>query len=117
VRITIMKIEETLHGPVAVLSLKGNMLTEPESVMLRKRIYELTERDIKRVVVDIGNVEYISSVGLGALIASMITLRNKGGDLHIARTTEKTGPIFMLTQTVKVLKIYENSERAISAFR
>ncbi len=112
-----MKVEEKKHGDVVVLMVKGNLTSEPETIQFRDAIYSLIEKNERKVVVDIGKIEHISSIGLGAIIAALMSLKNKEGELRIANPTEKTGPLFMVTKLVKVLKLYESVDRAVSSFK
>lgn len=112
-----MKIAEKHHGDVVVLSVKGNLTTEPETKRFRSAINDLVEKNIRKVVVDIGLVEHIGSIGLGAIMAAMISLQKKEGELCVANPTEKTGPLFRITKLVRVLKLYETTERAVSSMR
>jgi anti-sigma B factor antagonist len=62
-------------------------------------------------------VRWISSTGLGTLIAVLTSIKNKGGDLRLANITEKVESIFVITQLVKVFKTYETTDRAIASFK
>jgi len=112
-----MKISERAYVDVVVLSVKGNLTSEPDAKQLRGAVSDLLGQRVRKVVVDIGKVEQISSTGLGAIIAAMISLRNKGGELCVANATRKTGPLFVTTKLVKVLKLYESVNRAVASFR
>ncbi|MBI3580371.1 MAG: STAS domain-containing protein [Ignavibacteriales bacterium] len=112
-----MTIKEKMHGDVAVIALKGNLMGEPETINLRDKIYSLLEDDVKKVVLDLGKVRWVNSTGLGALIASMTSVKNKGGELRLASITDKVESLFVITQLTKVFKTYETVERAIAGFK
>ena len=109
-------IEEKSHGDVVVLSLKGNFLGEPETSKLREKVYALLEENRKYVVIDLGGVKVINSMGLGALVASVVSLRTKGGDLCLARLSDKVEAVIAIMHLVKVFRIYETVERAVKSF-
>jgi anti-sigma B factor antagonist len=109
-------IKEKMHGKVAVLTLKGDLMGEPETATLREKVKSLIADGSTNVVVDLGGVRYISSTGLGTLIAALTSLKNKGGDLRLASVTEKVESLFVITQLVKVFKEYETVERAVASF-
>jgi len=75
-----MTIKEKMHGVVAVLSLKGNLMGEPDTENLRDKIYSLLQEGFTKIVVDMKGVRWISSTGLGTLIAALTSVRNKSGD-------------------------------------
>lgn len=112
-----MTIKEVMHGDVAVLSLKGNLMGEPDTTEVREKIYSLLQDDIRKVVLDLGKVKWLNSSGLGTLISAMTSVRNKGGELCIANVTEKVESLFMITQLIKVFKTYETIDRAIASFK
>lgn len=112
-----MNIKEKMHGDVAVVALKGNLMGEPDTTDVREKIYSLLQDDVKKVVLDLGKVKWINSSGLGALIAAMTSVKNKGGDLRLANVTEKVESVFMITQLIKVFKTYETVDRAVASFQ
>jgi anti-sigma B factor antagonist len=114
---TFMTIKEKMHGAVAVLSLKGNLMGEPDTENLRDKIYSLLQEGFTKIVVDMKGVRWISSTGLGTLIAALTSVRNKSGDLRLANITEKVESLFAITQLVKVFKTYETVDRAIASYK
>lgn len=112
-----MNIKESIHGDVAVVALKGNLMGEPDTTDVRQKVYSLLEDDVKKIVLDLGKVKWINSSGLGALIAAMTSVKNKGGELRLANVTEKVESVFMITQLIKVFKTYETVDRAVASFK
>jgi anti-sigma B factor antagonist len=112
-----MTISEKIHGTVSVLSLKGNLMGEPDTGKLRDRIYALLEEGFTKIVLDLKGVRYVSSTGLGTFIAALTSVRNKNGDLRLANITEKVESLFVITQLVKVFKTYDTLERAVASFK
>ena len=111
-----MMITENKHGHVTVISLKGNLLGEPETTALRKTVYRLTERDEKRVVLDLGGLKAVNSTGLGLLVSSLTSLRKRSGDLSLARLSDKVHALMMITHLIRVFKVYDTVERAVASF-
>lgn len=112
-----MTIKEKMVGNVAVLTLRGNLRGEPETQELRDKVNSLLQEGFTKIVIDMKGVRWISSTGLGTLIAILTTLRNNEGDLRLANVTEKVESLFVITQLVKVFKTYETVERAVASFR
>ncbi len=112
-----MQLKEKVEGDVAVLTLKGDLLGEPDTSHLRDKIHSLVNDQMKKIVVDLGSVNYMNSSGLGALISSLTTMRNAGGDLRLARVGGKVQNLFVMTQLVKVFDTYESVERALVSFQ
>ncbi len=112
-----MNITQKRVRNVVVLSLTGNLIGEPFTSDLRKAIYDVLESGSRRVVLDLAGLKVINSMGLGVLIAALTSLRNRGGDLRLAGLNQKVEGVFLITQLVKVVKIYDTVERAVSRFR
>jgi anti-sigma B factor antagonist len=112
-----MTIKEKMYGDVAVLSLKGNLMGDPDTTEVRDKIYSLLQDDVKKIVLDMSKVKWINSSGLGTLIAAMTSVKNKGGELKLAGVTDKVESLFMITQLIKVFKTYENVDRALASFK
>lgn len=112
-----MTIKEKMYGDVAVLSLKGNLMGDPDTTDVRDKIYSLLQDDVKKIVLDMSKVKWINSSGLGTLIAAMTSVKNKGGDMKLAGVTEKVESLFMITQLIKVFKTYENVDRSLASFK
>ena len=111
-----MQIKEKIENNVAVLSLKGDFLGEPETTQVRQKIHSLVSDNVKKVIIDMGGINYVNSSGLGTLISTLTTMRNAGGDLRLARVGEKVQNLFIITQLVKVFDTYESVERALLSY-
>ena len=109
-----MKIKEKIENHVAILTLSGKMMGGPETQEVHEHIKGLISDGIKKVVIDLGDVKWMNSSGMGVLMASMTTLKNADGKLALARVTEKVQSLLMITQLIKVFSSYETVERAIS---
>ncbi len=111
-----MTIREKTHGNVTAISLGGSLLGEPDATNLRQAVYGLLDEGKREFVVDLGDLKYINSMGLGTLIASLTSIRNRGGDMCLARVRDKVEGILMITKLVKVFRVYETVERAVESF-
>ena len=112
-----MQIKEKMENDVAVITLKGDLLGEPDTTTIREKIHSLVSDGVKNVVIDLGGVNYMNSSGLGTLISTLTTMRNAGGDLRLARVEGKVQNLFMMTQLVKVFDTYETVDRALVSFK
>lgn len=109
-----MKIHSRLIGDgVAVLKLDGklNMVSAPH---LREEIHSAVSAGNSRIAIDLTDVDFIDSSGLGALINGLKSTRQAGGDLRIASPAEQVRLVLELTNINRVLKAYDNAETAFS---
>lgn len=112
-----MQIKEKIENNVAILAFKGDLLGEPDTSNVRNKIHSLVSDNMKRIVIDLGGVNYMNSSGIGTLIACLTTVRNGGGELRLANVGGKVQNLFVITQLVKVFDTYETVERALANFK
>jgi|SRR5208283_4458050 len=112
-----MQIKEKMENDIAVITLKGDLLGEPDTTTFREKIHSLVNDEVKRIVIDLGGVNYMNSSGLGTLISALTTMRGAGGDLRLARVEGKVQNLFVMTQLVKVFDTYETLDRALASFK
>jgi anti-sigma B factor antagonist len=94
---------------VAVLQLVGK-LNMVSAGPLRKQIADLVEQGHSRVAIDLGEMEFLDSSGLGALISGLKSTRQAGGDLRIAAPNEQARLVLSLTGMERVLPPYPDVE-------
>ncbi|MCB2206450.1 STAS domain-containing protein [bacterium] len=111
-----MQIKEQIEGDVVVLSMRGNLMGEPETSEFRDKIKDLVRDGFLKIVLDVSKIKWLNSSGLGALISALASVNNSGGDMRIANVTEKIKSLFMITQLIKVFKTFESTERAVASF-
>jgi len=98
---------------VAIIRPDGrlNMVAAPE---LREAVDRAVRGGRTRVVVDLAGVEFMDSSGLGALIASLKTTRQAGGDLRIAAPNEQVALVLQLSNVDRILRPYADADEAFS---
>lgn len=111
-----MQINEQRQGDVAILSLKGKLMGGPETQAVHEKVKELAENKVLKVVIDLGSVKWMNSSGLGAIMGSMTTLKNAGGELKLANVTEKVKSLFIITKLITIFETYESVDEAVSNF-
>ncbi|MGD9488287.1 MAG: STAS domain-containing protein [Calditrichaceae bacterium] len=111
-----MKIKEKIENHVAVLTLSGKMMGGPETTAVHEHVRGLLADGVKNVVIDLGEVKWMNSSGMGVLMACTTTLSNADGKLVLARVTEKVKSLLIITQLIKIFETFETVERAVSSF-
>jgi anti-sigma B factor antagonist len=112
-----MQIKETIQDGIAILKLRGKLMGGPETQELHDHVRGLVADEVKKVVVDLSNVKWVNSSGLGILMASYTTMKNNGGELKLAGVTEKVENLLVITQLMNFFETYETIERAIASFK
>jgi len=112
-----MELTSTQHGTVTVIRLKGNLMGGPDASLLNARLHELVESGRKHIVIDLSDVQFMNSSGLGLLIGGVSALKNAGGALKIAHASEKILSLITITKLGSVLQTYPTTEAALESFR
>ncbi|MCK4350514.1 MAG: STAS domain-containing protein, partial [Candidatus Krumholzibacteria bacterium] len=84
---------------------------------LHEKLHELIDNGTLSVVVDLQGVAWMNSSGLGILIGGLSALRKSGGDLRLARVTEKIEEVLKITKLDRVFDIYSNTEDAVASYK
>jgi anti-sigma B factor antagonist len=109
-------ITEQRVGDVAVLSLKGWLIADEQDVQFRNHIDVLVRDGITKIVVDLHDVTLLDSGGVGVLIAKLLTLRNRGGDLRLTRLTERTRRVLAVTHLLTIFAPFDSPDDAVRSF-
>ena len=112
-----MKLKIKEANTVTVIELKGNVMGGPDATALNDELHKLIEAKKTKIVIDLHEVKFMNSSGLGMLIGSLTTMRNAGGDLKIARASEKIESLLIVTKLVTVFDHQESVEKAVAAFK
>jgi anti-sigma B factor antagonist len=111
-----LRIDAKDSGGVTVLTLAGRVTLGDESNQLRSKIKELLAQGKKRMVLDLGEVSYIDSAGLGTLVAAYTSARNDGGEIRLANVTKKFGELLNITKLVTIFNVHESVADALKSF-
>jgi len=104
----------TIDG-VKVVECAGRIVFGDEASQLREAIKkELAENN--RIVLNLGNVSYIDSGGIGTLVSLFTSARNAGGDIKLANLTKRVGDLLQITKLITVFESYDDEQKAVNAF-
>ena len=102
---------------VTVLDLSGRITLGEGSVQLRESVRDLISKGSKSVLLNMGEVNYIDSSGLGELVSAYTTARNQGAAVKLLSLTHKVKDVLQLTKLYTVFDIYDDEASAIASFK
>ncbi len=111
-----MKIEERAVEGVTVLDLQGKMLIGEGDELLRERINNLVESGTNRIVLNLADVPYVDSAGLGEIVRCYTTVSRKEGKLKLLNLTKRIHDLLSITKLLSVFETYDNEEDAVKSF-
>ena len=104
-------------GSVTVVDLGGRITLGDGSALLRRTIRELLEDRRVNIVLNLADVDYIDSSGIGELVSAFTGVRNRGGSLKLLQLTKKVHDLLQLTKLFTVFDVYSDESSAVRSFR
>jgi anti-sigma B factor antagonist len=101
---------------VSVLDLSGKIVLGEGDGQIRDRIKDLLADGQRRILLNLGDVNYIDSAGLGALISSYTTTKRQGGHLKLVNLTKRIQDLLAITKLITVFETYDNEAQALASF-
>ncbi len=111
-----MKVKTHEKYNAVVLEIKGNVMGGPEAAEFQEMIKNLVNEGKKNIVIDLGDVKFMNSSGLGMLISGYTSIKNAGGEFKLANATEKIQSLFVMTKLITIFENYDSVDEAVNAF-
>ena len=112
-----MKANNRQVNGVTVVDMSGRITLGEGSVILRDSIKELLGKGQKKILLNLGDVSYIDSSGIGELVSAFTSVRNQGGELKLLRLTKKVHDLLQITKLYTVFDIKDDETEAIKSFK
>lgn len=101
---------------VAVVALEGRIVLGEESNALRERVKTLLANNQRHIVLNMDNVTYIDSAGLGTLVASHHSAKSQGASLRLSNLGSKFQEVLQVTKLLTVFEVYDSEAAAVRSF-
>ena len=112
-----MKASSRQVNGVTVVDMSGRITLGEGSVVLRDTIRDLLGKGDKKILLNLGNVTYIDSSGIGELVSAYTSVRNQGGELKLLNLTKKVHDLLQITKLYTVFDIKDDETAAVGAFK
>jgi anti-sigma B factor antagonist len=111
-----MKVSTRQVDGITVLDLSGRITLGEGSVQLRDAVRDLLAKGQKKILLNLGEVNYIDSSGIGELVSAFTTVKNQGGDLKLLNLTKKVHDLLQITKLYTVFDVKDDEASAIGSF-
>jgi len=111
-----MTITERKSGDVTILEVEGKILLGEGDVQLKRKIDELVERNETKLLLNLANVPYMDSGGLGEIVRSYTTVRRASGELKLLNATKRISDLLTITKLITVFEIHDDEAAAVKSF-
>ena len=111
-----LKLSTRTKDGILVVDCNGRIVFGEESSLLRDEVKKLLPEN-NRIVLNLGEVNYIDSGGLGTLVALHTSAQKADGTIKLARLTKRVGDLLQVTKLLTVFDVYDSEAEAIDSFR
>ena len=111
-----MKASTRQVHDVTIVDLTGRITLGEGSSVLRDTVKDLAAKGQKKILLNLGDVSYIDSSGIGELVSAFTSVRNQGGELKLLHLTKKVHDLLQITKLYTVFDVKDDEAAAIGAF-
>jgi anti-sigma B factor antagonist len=111
-----MQIDERTTGDVVVLDIKGRVQLGDGDEMLKDKVNSLLNQGRRKIVLNLAEVPYIDSAGLGEVVRTFTTVSRQGGQLKLLNLTKRITDLLAITKLLTVFDTYDSEQDAVQSF-
>jgi len=101
---------------ITIVDLKGRITLGEGTVTLRDAVHDLLSKGKKRILLNLGDVNYIDSSGIGELVSAYTTAKKQGGELKLLNLTKKIHDLLQITKLYTVFDVKDDEALAVESF-
>lgn len=111
-----VKMSSRQVGDVTVVDASGRITLGEGASVFRDTIRDLAAKGNKKILVNLGDVSYIDSSGIGEMVSSFTTVTNHGGQLKLLSLTKRVKDLLQITKLYTVFEVFEDESSAVRSF-
>ena len=112
-----MDVSERVVGDVVIVDVSGKItLGEGGDTVLGDKFRSLVQQGRRKLLLNLGDVSYVDSAGLGSIVQSYATVKNQGGALKLVNPTKRLKDLLSITKLLTVFDTYDNEAEAVTSF-
>ena len=112
-----MKIEIRTIGDTQILDCSGKITLGEGTMSVRNTVRDIIKEGGKKIILNLADVNYIDSSGIGELVSTYTTVTSNGGQLKLLSLTKKIQELLAITKLLTVFDVYDDEARAIASFK
>jgi len=111
-----MEIAKRTVEDIQILDCKGKITLGEGTMAVRNTVRDIITENGKKIILNLGDVNYIDSSGIGELVSTYTTVTNAGGQLKLLNLTKKIHELLQITKLLTVFQVFEDEKAAIASF-
>jgi anti-sigma B factor antagonist len=111
-----MEIQQREREGITILDLKGRLAVGESCTLLRESVNDQIAQGNKQLILDLQNIDYIDSTGLGSMVICYTTLQKMGGGMKLVNLNRRNLELMLLTKLSTIFEIFAEEQEAVNAF-
>jgi anti-sigma B factor antagonist len=111
-----LKMDTREVNGIIIIDLSGQVTLGEATAAVRAEVRDQTGQGFRKILMNLANVTYIDSAGLGELTASYTSVKNHGGELKLLNLTKRVHDLMQITKLYTVFDVYDDEKKAIASF-
>jgi len=111
-----LEISDRDREGVSILDLNGRLTVGDEVAKLRDRLNKMIASGGRNIILNMGQVDYVDSTGLGALVMFYTTLQRDGGKVKLLNLTRRSIELLVMTKLTTIFEVFDDEQNAINSF-
>ncbi len=112
-----MKIEIRTIGDARILDCSGKITLGEGTMVIRNTVRDMVQGGVKKIVLNLADISYIDSSGIGELVSTYTTVVNSGGQLKLLNLTKKLHELLAITKLLTVFDVFNDEKAVLASFR
>jgi anti-sigma B factor antagonist len=110
-----MEITKRTVGDIQILDCSGKITLGEGTMTVRNTVRDIIANNGKKIILNMGDVNYIDSSGIGELVSTYTTVTNAGGQLKLVNLTKKLHELLQITKLLTVFQVFDDEQKAIAS--
>jgi anti-sigma B factor antagonist len=111
-----LDIAQREHEGIVVLDLDGRITAGPEATVFRERIDELVAAGKPNIILNMANIDYVDSTGLGALVVCSTRIRRASGNIKLLNVSRRNIELLVMTKLATIFELFDDEQEAVNSF-
>ena len=111
-----LEIQQREREGVLILDLNGRLTVGPEASIFRERMQKLVDTGRRQIILNLAQVDYIDSTGLGALVMCYTSLHRAGGSVKLLNLSRRGIQLLIMTKLTTIFEVFDDEQNAINSF-
>lgn len=112
-----MKIEMRTVGDAQILDCSGRITLGEGTMSIRNTVRDILQSGVKKIILNLADINYIDSSGVGELVSTYTTVANNGGQLKLLNLTKKIRELLAITKLLTVFDVSDNEQTLLARFK